>query len=184
MMIEHGIKHSRSQKLINFACRFAEEAHGDQKRKYTGEPYILHPIGVAQIVATVTNDCETIAAAFLHDTVEDTDVTYSQIVEAGFGHGIAQLVIEVTDVSTPKAGNRKYRKEMDRKHLAMASKRGKTIKLADLIHNTSSICKYDERFARVYMQEKKELLDVLRDGDSTLYARARKIVDEYYSAES
>jgi hypothetical protein len=64
----------------------------------------------------------------------------------------------------------------------MTPLKAKTIKLADLIDNSLDIQKHDPNFAKVYMQEKKALLEVLREGDATLYARAKKIVDDYYSA--
>ena len=179
--MEHGITHKRSQQLIDNACRFATEAHGDQVRKYTGEPYINHPIEVARLVASVTSDCNMISAAFMHDVIEDTTVTFEEIRDAGFGHHTATLVNEVTDVSKPSDGNRAYRKALDLEHLAKASNNAKTIKLADLINNSDSICKYDERFARVYMQEKAALLLVLKGGDSELYSRASKIVQDYYA---
>jgi len=179
--MSHGIKHRRSQKLIDFACKFATVAHGDQVRKYTGESYIEHPIAVARLVATVTDDCEVISAAFLHDVLEDTAVTFSEIAAAGFGVGIAKLVNEVTDVSRQADGNRAYRKSLDLEHLAVASDKAKTIKLADLIDNSGSICKHDERFAVVYMREKTALLGVLKRGDARLYSKALQIVQDYYA---
>lgn len=179
-MIDHGIKHSRSQQLIDFACVFAAKAHGEQKRKYTGEPYIVHPIEVAQIVASVTDDCEAICAAFLHDVVEDTPVTLQQISDAGFGPTIAKLVEELTDVSQPSDGNRATRKRIDREHLAKASPRAQTVKLADLISNSRGIIKNDPNFAPTYMHEKRLLLNELIWGDGTLYAEACQIVDDYF----
>lgn len=178
--MEHGIKHERSQGLIDFAYEYAKEAHGDQKRKYTGEPYINHPVAVARIVASVTDGCNEIAAAFLHDVIEDTDRTYQDIFDAGFRHPVADLVLEVSDVSRPEDGNRATRKEIDRQHLAKASDSGQTIKLADLIHNTESICKYDPGFAAIYMKEKRLLLEVLTRGDVDLYHRASVLVQDYF----
>lgn len=180
-MIAHGIKHHRSQALIDFACRFAADAHEGQVRNYTGEPYINHPIEVAQMVAAVTDDCETICAALLHDVVEDTPVTVRQIAEAGFGPTIARLVEELTDVSRPSDGNRATRKAIDRDHLASASFRAQTVKFADLISNTKSIIKHDPKFAVVYMAEKRELLRVLTLGDESLRQMANAVVREYYA---
>ena len=180
----HGIIHNRSQGLIDAAYRFAKIAHGDQKRKYTGESYIIHPVAVAKIVASVTDGCVEIAAALLHDVIEDTDKTYDDIFNAGFRHLVANLVLEVTDVSKPEDGNRAIRKEIDRQHLAKASPSGQTIKLADLIHNTESIVKYDPGFAQVYMREKQLLLEVLTKGDKTLYKHAQKLVFDYMEGET
>lgn len=179
-MGEHGITHSRSQGLIDAAYRFAKEAHGDQKRKYTGEPYIGHPVAVARIVASVTDDCEMICAALLHDVLEDTDASYMDIVNAGFGASIANLVMELTDVSTPEDGNRAARKTLDREHIARASDRAQTVKLADLIDNAGSITQYDPDFARVYMREKGLLMTVLTRGDESLQDRAFEIIEAYY----
>lgn len=180
------IKHDHSQGLIDFAERFAREAHEsiDQRRKYTNDPYIVHPTAVAHLVASVTDSCEMIAAAYLHDVVEDTPVTLDDLVDAGFGRSIACLVDELTDVSKPEDGNREKRKAIDRAHTAKVSIRAKTIKLADLIDNSHTITLYDSGFAEIYMREKLLLLDVLKDGDKTLYAQASKIVSDYYSPES
>ncbi len=179
-MDEHGIIHKRSQGLIDFAFRFAKEAHGDQKRKYTGEPYIVHPVEVAHIVASVTEDCAMIAAALLHDVIEDTSVSKEDIAAAGFGHRIANLVEEVSDISKPEDGNRKVRKEIDRQHLAQACPEAQTVKLADLISNSASITQHDPNFAKVYMAEKLALLEVLGAGNQELWHRATDIVEDYY----
>ncbi len=70
---------------------------------------------------------------------------------------------------------------MDRQHLAGASSEGKSIKLADLISNSKSITQHDANFAKVYMSEKRELLAVLKGGDSQLHRQASEIVNKYYS---
>ena len=167
--------------MIEKAKRFARGAHEsiDQRRKYTNEPYIVHPAAVAQMVARVTDDEAMICAAWLHDVVEDTPVTIEEI-ETEFGGDIAALVADLTDVSGPGDGNRKRRKHLDWLHTRGASPRAKTIKLADLIHNSGSIQRYDPGFARVYMAEKRRLLRVLGEGDPSLYATAADIVTSYY----
>lgn len=175
--MEHMIKHSRSQSLIDFACAFALKAHGDQRRKYTFEPYISHPIAVAEMVATVTGDCEMIAAAFLHDVIEDTSTTYEDICNAGFGWSIADMVSDLSDKSRTEDGNRAARKAIDRSALANADPRVKTIKLADLIHNSESILRHDPNFAKVFIKEMDLLLDVLKDGNCKLHSKASKIVE-------
>ena len=180
VMNESRLEHSRSQGLIDFAFRFAKEAHGTQRRKYTNEPYIIHPVAVAHIVATVTEDCEMWCAALLHDTIEDTHITYEVIRDSGFGVRIADLVKELTDASLSTDGNRAMRKAVDRAYLETVSARAQTIKLADLIHNTESIVKYDVNFAKVYMREKQLLLGVLTRGDSELQDRANQLVTDYY----
>lgn len=157
--------------IVEKALDFATKAHGNQKRKYTGEPYINHPIEVMKIVSQVPHDENMLAAALLHDVVEDTDATIQDISDE-FGHDIASLVDDLTDVSKPEDGNRKYRKMLDRNHSAQASPRAQTIKLADLISNSSDILQHDPNFAKVYLAEKNLLLGVLTKGDPSLAARA------------
>ena len=77
--------------LFDKAVKFAVEAHQGTERRGKGYPYIIHPMEAAAIVATMTNDPEMLAAAILHDTVEDTDVTIEQIREQ-FGDRVAALV--------------------------------------------------------------------------------------------
>ena len=179
--MEHGIVSKRSQALIDFACRYATEAHGDQKRKYTGDPYIVHPIAVAKMVASVTDDCNMISAAFLHDVIEDTDRTVEDISNAGFRYEISEYVLGMTDVSVLSDGNRATRKKMDRDHLARQSSQVHTIKLADLIDNSKSIITYGGSFAPIYIAEKKLLLGVLTKGDASLREIALEIVKDYES---
>lgn len=160
------------------ALHFAAGAHAGigQVRKYTKEPYIVHPIAVANILAHIPGTRqEVIAAAFLHDVVEDTSVT-NETIRQLFGDEVANLVAEVTDVSKPEDGNRRFRKELDRKHLAGASAEGQSIKLADLIDNTKSIVTNDPHFSRVYLKEKTLLLEVLVKGHPKLYEMAKQNV--------
>ena len=160
--------------IVARADAFAAKAHSaiNHKRKYTGDDYIVHPREVAAIVATVPHTPEMLAAALLHDTVEDTGVTIETI-RAEFGAVVAGLVADLTDVSTPGGGNRAIRKGIDLAHTAGASPSAKTIKLADLLSNTASIVAHDPGFARVYLKEKAAMLDVMTDGDATLLARAK-----------
>ena len=166
------------------ARAFAAGAHAaiGQTRKYTGRPYVEHPIAVAEIVLNIGCSEEVAAAALLHDVVEDTAVT-PDIVQAAFGLRVRELVEEVTDVSRPEDGNRARRKAMDREHLAKASPEGQTIKLADMIDNSRSIARHDPDFARVYMREKRALLEVLTQGDARLLHHARSIVSAYFESE-
>lgn len=156
--------------LIKKAAKFAAKAHGDigHRRKYTNEPYIVHPAQVAMMVSKFTDDVAMIAAAWLHDTVEDTPVTIDDI-RREFGDDVGDLVSDLSDVAKPEDGNRAARNEINRQHTAGASPRAKTIKLADLIDNTKSIVEHDHNFAIVYLKEKELLLEVLTEGDQTLY---------------
>ena len=159
--------------LVKMARRYATKAHADldHRRKYSLEPYAVHLQAVADLVASVTDDREMIAAAWLHDTVEDTAVTLCDL-EQKFGFPVARLVGELTDVSRTSDGNRVFRKSLDCAHLAKASPRGKTIKLADLINNCQDICAQDPEFAKVYLTEMASLLKVLQEGDRTLFEKA------------
>ena len=170
--------------LAERARAFAHRAHDavDSSRKYTGRPYKEHPDAVAELVASVTDDEVMIAAAYLHDTVEDTDTTFDDIAEH-FGSDVATLVVYLTDISRPKDGNRATRKAIDRAHIARGDARVHTIKLADLIDNAGSIAERDPKFAAVYMQEKRLLLEVLQDGDPELLKRATKIVDDWFEGD-
>lgn len=158
---------------------WAKRWHAGQLRKYTNTPYYLHPGAVAQIVKTVPHTPEMVAAAWMHDTLEDTNATESEM-RIEFGDQVTELVLWLTDVSKPSDGNRAARKLIDREHTRKASPEAKTIKLADLIDNSVSIVEHDPDFAKVYLAEKRLLLDeALREGDATLWARADGIVRQY-----
>lgn len=162
--------------VIEKAMVFAKDRHKEQKRKYSGLPYFVHLAEVASLVSmALPNDENAIAAAYLHDVVEDTEVTINEVVKL-FGKDIGELVSQLTDVSSPSDGNRAKRKEIDRKHYEFASPRAQTIKLADLISNSRSIIKEDPEFAKIYMEEKKLLLPYLKDGNKVLYELAEKFV--------
>ena len=164
--------------IVEKARIFATAAHAsvNQLRKYTYEPYIVHPAEVAAIVESVEGSTyEMIAAAWLHDVVEDTGVS-NEIIKQEFGEEVAELVGWLTDISTPEQGNRATRKAIDRDHTALAPASAQTIKLADLISNSKSIMQYDEAFAKVYLEEKRLLLEVMTKGDATLMAEARKYI--------
>ena len=162
--------------LVERARLYATQAHQriGQLRKYSKQPYHVHLEAVAKRVAEVTDDQEMIAAAWLHDTVEDTPATLEDI-EEHFGQSVAELVEEMTDVSKPSDGNRATRKAIDLEHTAQASLRAKTVKLADLIDNCKDITKHDARFAKVYLVEMGALLDVLGEGDEQLFQDAVRV---------
>ncbi len=152
---------------------FATAAHAavGQLRKYTHEPYIVHPAEVVSIVKTVDHTEAMIAAAWLHDVVEDTGVSI-ELIRAEFGSEVSDLVGWLTDVSRPDHGNRAARKAIDRAHTAQAPAEAQTVKLADLISNTRSIMAHDPKFAETYLAEKRELIAVMHHGDPRLRARA------------
>jgi hypothetical protein len=165
--------------IVQRAKEFAIQAHTTivHLRKYTSAPYATHLENVVALVATVSDDPESLAAAWLHDVVEDTPVTIEDV-EREFGRAVAGLVESLTDVSRPADGNRVERKHIDLVHLAHASPAAKTIKLADLIDNCRDICRNDERFALVYLKEMEALLEVLQEGDARLLHKAHRVHED------
>jgi (p)ppGpp synthase/HD superfamily hydrolase len=158
--------------IVERASKFARHAHRDQKRRYTNEPYFVHLHEVARICTQHGCSKRAIAAAYLHDTVEDQPVTHEDLVNE-FGQQVADIVRDLTDAPA-SAGTRKERKILDLARLAAAGTEAQTIKCADLISNTSSIAKHDPDFARTYLPEKRAALDVLTRADPTLRALAWK----------
>lgn len=150
-------------RLVRMAQLFAQAAHGatGQVRRYTGEPYIEHPAEVVALLkrAGVTDDAM-LAAAWLHDVVEDTAIDLATVRRV-FGPHVEDLVCDLTDVPIP--GNRAVRKAAARECWKVASRSARTVKLADLISNTRSIREHDPKFWPVYRAEALALLEVLRD---------------------
>jgi guanosine-3',5'-bis(diphosphate) 3'-pyrophosphohydrolase len=121
--------------LILKAAAFARQAHAEQRRKYNDRPYIQHPARVAGRVAARSQATEVmVAAAFLHDVVEDTPHTLDEILTE-FGPDVARLVAELTNPSKGLKSPRRERKQIDRDHLAVVSVEAKIIKLLDRIDN-------------------------------------------------
>lgn len=120
--------------IVLAASAFAAHKHRDQRRKGAdASPYINHPIAVANVLANEggITEAATLAAALLHDTIEDTDTTVEEL-QGAFGKEIASIVMEVTDdKSLPK----KERKQMQIDHAATLSRHAKVVKLADKICN-------------------------------------------------
>ncbi len=145
--------------LYDRALTYATEMHTGQVRKYTGEPYIMHPLEVVHILKRHGFDNDRIlSAAILHDVVEDTPATFKDIFSK-FGSTVFEYVFWLTDASKPEDGNRIMRKMIDRIHIAgCPHKEVKVIKCADLISNTGSIVQHDPGFAKVYLGEKRTLL--------------------------
>lgn len=144
---------------------FATAAHAavGQTRKYTGDPYVVHPAAVVELVWAFhppEGRYEAVAAAWLHDVVEDTSVTLT-LIHREFGPEVGDLVGWLTDVSRPQDGNRANRKALDRAHSAAAPASAQTVKVCDMIDNARSIVRHDPDFARVFMREKRALLDAL-----------------------
>jgi len=165
--------------LAEVVAQTAHAAAG-QVRKYSGEPYIVHPRHVADIVRKYGGNTTQVQAAYLHDVVEDTEIDI-EFISSMFGEKVATLVGWLTDVSVPEDGNRETRKRIDREHTAAAPYEAQFVKMADLISNTSSILEADETFAKIYMAEKALLLrDLTKVHGTAIHDKAMKILEEYY----
>lgn len=125
--------------------------HKGQYRKYTGEPYVTHPIAVSELVREHGLSETAIVAALLHDVVEDTDATLEEVWEL-FGEEVAEYVWYLT--KPPEfVGNRSIRKEHDRNRLAIAPEEVKFIKFYDVVHNAGSIKEHDPKFYESWRHE-------------------------------
>jgi (p)ppGpp synthase/HD superfamily hydrolase len=161
--------------LIEKAISVARELHMGQVRKYTAEPYFVHPEAVAKTVREAGGTENMICAAYLHDVVEDCHVSVEEI-SSIFNPEIGMLVDELTDRGNPETSPRHERKAAYREHIGRASKEAQTIKLADILDNVKSIFEHDPDFARTYIQEKINMLDCLREGDELLRARVSAVL--------
>ncbi|MFA5513542.1 MAG: RelA/SpoT family protein [Sphaerochaetaceae bacterium] len=139
--VQKAFRYSKSEQLrIAKAAEFSAIAHGDQKR-LSGEPYIIHPFAVGEILMSLSMDVDTVIAGILHDTLEDTSVTYDELVKK-FGKTVADLVEGETKISALKAKNKSQQEaETIRKmFFAMAEDvRVIIIKLADKLHNMRTL---------------------------------------------
>jgi len=160
-MERDGKDHSNSE-LVQKAKAFAEKYHSeiDQRRKFTNEPYIMHPQGVVDILRTVPHTEEMLAAAWAHDTVEDTKVMLDDV-RAELGDKVADLVEQLTkpyDISkmTPDA---------------------QTIKLADITHNALAAKDAPADFTRRYLPKKTAELELLKGGNQELWGKAKQAIE-------
>lgn len=135
------------------ACHFGDVAHINDKRK-SGEPYITHPIAVAEILAGFRLDRDTIVAAILHDTVEDTEVT-DELVTQEFGQMVAQLVDGVTKLKSSGMSKQQSQAATFHKILTatLSDPRVLIIKLSDRLHNMSTLDAVSEEKQKRTAQE-------------------------------
>ena len=146
--------------LLDRAIIFAVRAHAGTERRGKGFPYIVHPMEAVEIVATMTKDQELLAAAVLHDTVEDTDTTVEQIREE-FGDRIASLVASESDIvldGLPAEDSWHARKHAAIDRLAHASHDAKIVALGDKLSNMRAI-------ARDYAQQGDALWNLFHAKD-------------------
>jgi (p)ppGpp synthase/HD superfamily hydrolase len=168
----------RQQQLLEFV----KQQHGEQKRKYTGEPYWHHPLAVA---SRFEHYCglPLVEIALCHDLFEDTQCNEALLTNTLYSIGYEALdvirivngVKDLTDQFTPSAYpdfNRSRRKLKEAMRLCQIADHIQSIKYADMIDNTKSIIQYDPNFAKVYLEEKRQLLHYMRNGDIELLIEA------------
>lgn len=159
--------------------------HFGQQRKYTLEPYFNHVVFVAEKADGVVRNGYEIGLC--HDLLEDTACTVIELQKAllRFGYStsdtnhIVSCVIELTDVFTHEKFpdlNRKERKLAESSRLHSISKEAQTVKYFDLMHNTESITKHDQSFAKVYMAEKRDILIGMNKGKRSVYNQVCKMI--------
>lgn len=136
---------TKDKRLINKAFDFAYDAHAGQVDD-SGKPYINHPVMVAKILMLVTTDINIIAAALLHDTIEDTPITYQDI-EKEFGIDIAMLVNEVTHEMHPVTKEFYFPR--------LETQRGIMLKFADRLHNVSRMENWNQKRKNAYLRKSK-----------------------------
>jgi (p)ppGpp synthase/HD superfamily hydrolase len=170
--------------MLQHAINFATLCHNNQKRKYTNEPYIVHPLAVSYLIKedyTFTGSVldTAMCIAILHDTFEDSIITEDCLLD-NFGPVITSGILDLTNRYTKNNYpdfNRIQRKSAEAGRLAETSSMIQTIKLADLIDNIRSIVEFDKGFAKIYLEEKKFLLNVLRKASPYMKDLAIKSLD-------
>ena len=174
------------QETLKAVRDFADRAHGDQKRRYTPDRYIVHPIRVMEVCKEYTQDIAVLAAALLHDVLEDTEVDQEallefllEIMEEKKARRTLALVIELTDVyikARYPGWNRRKRKAMETERLAGTSKEAQTIKYADMLDNIRELPEEDD-FSIEFLKECKNLLKRINKGEPQLYQAAVEEVE-------
>lgn len=165
--------------LLNQIEVYTDQVHGNQMRKYSNDRYIVHPVRVMKTCAQYTTKTEMLAAALLHDVLEDTTVSEKDmllfletLMDKHQAEQTLKLVIELTDVYTKKAYpnlNRKQRKEKETQRIAQTSADSQTIKYADILDNCKEIVSKDPHFAPRFLKECQAILRVADKGDKELY---------------
>lgn len=163
------------EELIEAAKELAKRAHQGQKRKYTGTDYFEHPRRVAERVAELDGTPEMIAAAYLHDVLEDTQVTDQEILDAT-NLDVLRLVAELTNRRAKAI--RIVRKRLDNDRLSGVSPAAKFIKLIDRIDNLREMEGAPENFKRLYAEETFELVKAVGDASESLKSELLMLATE------
>lgn len=175
-------------RILSQVTEFADRAHGDQTRRYSADRYIVHPVRVMEICRQHTNDLAILAAAILHDVLEDTEVHkeemrdfLQEIMERTQAERTLQFVVELTDVYVKKNypdWNRRKRKNKEADRLEKVSPEAQTIKYADIFDNSGEIASHDPDFALKYLDEADHLLSKMTKGNKKLRELALEKVKE------
>lgn len=175
-----------ASEILEKVIAFTDKAHGEQMRKYTPDRYIVHPVRVMELVREYNQEVPVLAAAVMHDVLEDTPVQKEElrdflrtVMSDQDGERTVELVVELTDVyikSSYPAYNRRKRKDMEVERMTKTSPDAQTIKYADIIDNCREIVQHDASFARVFLRECHNLLKKMRNGDPELYRKAQELV--------
>lgn len=161
------------ENVIIEAIEVASHYHRNQTRKFSGEPYIKHPLRVADILMFYgETDPEVLSAAILHDTLEDTELTHS-VLEAKFGARVTRLVDETSYFPSPGLTRKEKLVEFCEK-LKDISSEGATIKVADILDNCSDLLEKNHEFAKVFFPEKLVMLDHLKQANPKIWEYAVK----------
>ena len=174
---------------------FVKIHHAEQKRKYTGEPYYSHLLNVAEILHKNAHLPLSIEAALCHDLFEDTNCTHQELTlflksigyDATKSDLITSLTIELTDVYTHTVFpnlNRTERKALEVVRMSKNGYTAQTVKYADLIDNAKSIITHDKKFAKVYLNEKRDILQHIKSGDINLYSQAWTLLHDLQASLS
>ena len=182
--------------LLDRAIIFAVHAHAGTERRGKGYPYIVHPMEAVEIVATMTADQELLAAAALHDTVEDTEVTVEQL-RAEFGERIASLVADESEVMPEcmtEEASWHQRKQAAIDRLAKASHDAKIVALGDKLSNMRAIARDyadigDALWSRFHAKDPKDhewhyrgLADALGELEGTeAYREFKSLINQVFS---
>jgi (p)ppGpp synthase/HD superfamily hydrolase len=166
---------------------FADQAHGDQLRKYTPERYIVHPVRVMQRLKEITSDTTILASALLHDVLEDTPTTADDIrqfltplIGKEPAEKTTRLVLELTDIyvkSVYPRLNRRERKQKETQRMANVSAEAQTVKYADILDNSLEIVHQDVDFAPVYLKESRQLIQAMTKGNPGLRAAVLESIE-------
>lgn len=174
--------------LLMRAALFAEFAHRTQSREYNPEPYIVHPRRVAAHAARIGLSDAAIAAAFLHDVLEDTKTTQNEL-RASFPEEVVDMVVLLSDLQKPKEGSRAVRKKhyWNRLYIHVSGETNKcsmhpgtlpviTLKAIDLLDNARSIAGEAPKFWRVVQQEMAEFYEKFSE---YMHPKVRKTFRRY-----